>query len=87
MTLPCGRPFLLLEFDYRGISASVEQEVLKLLCWYPVRESTRFCFAKPLRAAAAAPLAKNSPQDCFLHARAFGSIPSRTKEKGAMSLS
>lgn len=36
---PCGRPFLLLEFHYRGVSAPVEQEVLKLLCWYPVGES------------------------------------------------
>lgn len=30
---------LLLEFHYRGVSAPVEQEVLKLLCWYPVGES------------------------------------------------
>ena len=29
-----------------------------------------FALRKPLRAAAAAPLAKNSPQDCFLDARA-----------------
>ena len=41
---------------------------------------------KPHRAAAAAPLAKNSPQDCFLNARAFGSHPTVPPKKNAQAL-
>ena len=40
--------------------------------WWERVDSTCFCFAKPLRAAAAAPVAKNSPQDCFFNAPAQG---------------
>ena len=44
---------------------------------------------KPYRVAAATPVAKNSPQDCFLNAPAFGSTPesNNNEKEGAMSLS
>ena len=43
-------------------------------------DSTRFPFGKPHRAAAAAPVAKNSPPDCFLDAPAQG-FESRSPKK------
>ena len=44
-------------------------------------DSTRFPFGKPHRAAAAAPVAKNSPPDCFLDAPAQGFESSQGKER------
>ena len=44
--------------------------------WWRRSGSTRFRFAKPFRAAAAAPFAKNSPPDCFFNAHARGLRPS-----------
>ena len=47
-------------------------------------DSTRFCFEKPHRAAAAAPVAKNSPPACFLDAPAQGFESIGRRKKGRL---
>ena len=68
-------------------SYSAPQTGLEAFCcavtWRPKQGSTCFRFAKPHRVAAATPVAKNSPQDCFLNAPAqgFESLRPRQKKK------